>query len=170
MCYICSTNAGNNILRAHFGFLAYRNGVPLSRLINIAKKEVDRDVAADAAVGAKEVTAMALAEAASGTPSTMSPSLVGLVSRQFSPAGVIELITTVSVAFMFHRWTSVYVPKRCVWYHVLCYDTCYNRLVWCIIVSVDCASVYLVKDAVFLYMDSVLSGGKELLGCRSTVR
>lgn len=112
MCYICATNSGNNILRAHFGFLALRNGVPLSRLINIAKCEVDRDVAQDAAVGAKEVTAMALAEAASGTPSTMSPSLVGLVSRQYTPAGVIELITTVSLAFMFHRWTSVYVPKR----------------------------------------------------------
>lgn len=55
---------------------------------------------------------MALAEAASGTPSTMSPTLVGLLSRQYSPAGVIELVITVSMALMFHRWTSVYMPNQ----------------------------------------------------------
>ena len=55
---------------------------------------------------------MALAEAASGTPSTVSPVLVGLLMRQFSPAGVIELIVTVSLALMYHRWTAVYMPKE----------------------------------------------------------
>ncbi len=55
---------------------------------------------------------MALAEAASGTPSKVSPVLVGLLMRQYSPPGVIELIATVSLAFMFHRWTAVYVPTE----------------------------------------------------------
>lgn len=59
-----------------------------------------------------KVAAMALAEAASGTPSTMSPTLVGLLSRQYSPAGVIELVITVSMTLMFHRWTSVYMPNQ----------------------------------------------------------
>lgn len=112
MCYICATNAGNNILRAHYAFMAFRSGVPIRRLATIASNDADSDVAADKAVGAKEVAAMALAEAASGTPSTMSPTLIGLLMRQYSPAAVIELIITVSVAFMFHRWTSVYMPRE----------------------------------------------------------
>lgn len=58
------------------------------------------------------MAAMALAEAASGTPSSVSPVLVGLLMRQYSPPGVIELIATVSLAFMFHRWTAVYVPTE----------------------------------------------------------
>lgn len=92
--------------------MAFRNGVSIRRLATVAMSEVDADVAADRAVGAKEVAAMALAEAASGTPSTMSPTLVGLLSRQYKPAGVIELVITVSMALMFHRWTSVYMPKE----------------------------------------------------------
>lgn len=112
MCYICATNAGNNILRAHYAFMAFRSGVPIRRLATIASNDADSDVATDKAVAAKEVAAMALAEATSGTPSTMSPTLIGLLMRQYSPAGVIELIITVSVAFMFHRWTSVYMPRE----------------------------------------------------------
>lgn len=55
MCYMCATNAGNNILRAHYAFMAFRNGVSIRRLATVARSEVDSDVAADLAVGAKEV-------------------------------------------------------------------------------------------------------------------
>lgn len=112
MCYICATNAGNTILRAHFAFMAHRSGLPIRRLASVARSEAHHDVAVDVEIGAKEVSAMALAEGASGTPSTMSPMLVGLLMRQYAPPGVIELIITVSIALMFHRWTAVYMPRE----------------------------------------------------------
>lgn len=58
-----------------------------------------------------KVAAIALAEACSMTPSNMTPTLVDLLSRHYSPAGLVELVVTVSVAHMFHRWTSYYVPE-----------------------------------------------------------
>lgn len=63
-----------------------------------------------AGLGVKELAAITLAEAASYAPSNMTPTLVGLLSRQYTPAGIVELVTTVSVMHMIHRWTSVYVP------------------------------------------------------------
>eukprot|EP00752_Nemacystus_decipiens_P018246 g16374.t1 len=112
MCYICASNAGNTILRAHYAFLAHRNGMPVRHLANATNTASSGNVASDDTVEAKQVAAMALAEAASGTPSIVSPVLVGLLMRQYSPAGVIELIATVSLAFMFHRWTAIYMPKE----------------------------------------------------------
>ncbi|CAN0161166.1 unnamed protein product [Scytosiphon promiscuus] len=112
MCYICATNAGNNILRAHYAFLAHRNGMPIRQLAMATSTDGSSDVVNDETVAAKQVAAMALAEGSSGTPSTVSDVLVRLLMRQYSPAGVIELVATVSLAFMFHRWTAVYVPKE----------------------------------------------------------
>eukprot|EP00903_Cladosiphon_okamuranus_P005778 g5726.t1 len=112
MSYICATNAGNTILRAHYAFMAHRNGMPIIQLVNATSTESSDSVAADDTIGAKQVAAMALAEASSGTPSIVSPVLVGLLMRQFTPAGIIELIATVSLAFMFHRWTAIYMPKE----------------------------------------------------------
>lgn len=61
-------------------------------------------------VSVHQVAAITLAEATSFTPSTMTPTLAGLLTRQYTPSGVIELLITVSVTFMYHRWTAVYVP------------------------------------------------------------
>lgn len=47
----------------------------------------------------------------SWTPTRMSATLAGLISRLFSPPAVIELLITVSVEFAIHRWTSVYIPR-----------------------------------------------------------
>ncbi|CAM9733107.1 unnamed protein product, partial [Choristocarpus tenellus] len=112
MCYISATNAGNNILRAHFAFMAYRAGVSISRLVEITRG------AGDASVGStsgepddKEEMAMAMAQAASyDANSLLSPELVSVISWLYSPAAVIELVTTISLQSAFHRWTSVYVP------------------------------------------------------------
>ncbi|CBJ25934.1 probable fusion protein [Ectocarpus siliculosus] len=112
MCYICATNAGNTILRAHYAFMAHRNGMPIRQLATATNTDSSEAVAADDTIDAKQVAAMALAEACSGTPSTVSPVLVGLLMRQYSPAGVIELIATVSLAFMYHRWTAIYMPRE----------------------------------------------------------
>lgn len=48
----------------------------------------------------------------SWTPTRMTSTLAGLISRLYSPPAVIELLITLSVNFAFHRWTSVYVPRR----------------------------------------------------------
>lgn len=48
----------------------------------------------------------------SWTPTRMTSTLAGLISRLFSPPAVIELLITVSVEFAIHRWTSVYAPRK----------------------------------------------------------
>lgn len=48
----------------------------------------------------------------SWTPTRMTATLAGLISRLYSPPAVIELLITVSVEFAIHRWTSVYVPRK----------------------------------------------------------
>ena len=55
MCYICATNAGNTILRAHYAFMAHRNGMPISQLVNATSTEASGNVAADESVDAKQV-------------------------------------------------------------------------------------------------------------------
>lgn len=50
----------------------------------------------------------------SWTPTRMTATLAGLISRLYSPPAVIELLITLAVHFSFHRWTSVYVPRRWV--------------------------------------------------------
>ncbi|CAM9992031.1 unnamed protein product [Choristocarpus tenellus] len=110
MCYICATNAGNNILRAHFAFMACRGGVPITRLIEITRRA--RNTVIDkSSSDNQESIAMALAHATSyDSKSVLAPELVYIISGRYSPAGVIELLTTVSLECALHRWTSVYVP------------------------------------------------------------
>ncbi|CAM9096241.1 unnamed protein product [Ectocarpus sp. 6 AP-2014] len=107
MAYQCATNAENNVLRAHFAFMAMRSGVTLSRLIQVTDL-----TSTGGGENAAEDAAMAFAQAASWTPTRMTAALAGLISRLFSPPAVIELLITVSVEFAIHRWTSVYVPRR----------------------------------------------------------
>lgn len=108
MCFLSMTNSGNNILRAHSAFLANRFGVPVERLVSLAKND-----GTDSSTGsAKEIAAIALAQATSYAPSRMTPILVGLLSRQYSPAGLIELLSTVSVLHLINVWTSFYVPTE----------------------------------------------------------
>eukprot|EP00903_Cladosiphon_okamuranus_P012381 g11604.t1 len=121
MCYICATHADNTILRAHYAFMASRSGVSIAKLKQVAAVDGGGggggggggdDVAGDeeSGVGAKLLAAVDLARAARTTPSTVSPALVRRIMRLYSPPGVIELLATVSLANMYHRWTSVYVP------------------------------------------------------------
>lgn len=55
MCYICATNAGNTILRAHYAFMAHRNGMPIRQLATATNTESSEDVAADDTIDAKQV-------------------------------------------------------------------------------------------------------------------
>ena len=57
-----------------------------------------------------QAAAVEFARAASASPSSVSAAMVKKLVRLYSPPGVIELLTTVSLATMYHRWTSVYVP------------------------------------------------------------
>lgn len=57
-----------------------------------------------------QAAAMEFARAASAAPSSVSPALVQKLMRLYSPPGVVELLTTVSLVTMYHRWTSVYIP------------------------------------------------------------
>eukprot|EP00904_Undaria_pinnatifida_P006693 jgi/Undpi1/3153/HiC_scaffold_15.g06527.m1 len=107
MIYQCAINGGNTILRAHYAFLAMRSGVSLERLVQIAD-----ETSTGGGASAAEDAAMAFAQAASWTPTRMTATLAGLISRLYSPPAVIELLITLSVHFSFHRWTSVYVPRR----------------------------------------------------------
>lgn len=107
MCYLLATNSGNTILRAHFAFIAVRSGVFVTRLADLTDSESD-----DIGTTAKEVAAIALAQATSFTPSHMTPTLVGLLSRQYSPAGIVELVTTTAVFHMFNLWTTMYPPTK----------------------------------------------------------
>lgn len=50
MGYIVATNVSNTILRAHFAFMAFRNGVSMQRLINATNGE-----SLDDTLSAKEV-------------------------------------------------------------------------------------------------------------------
>lgn len=59
MCFQCSTNAGNTVLRAHYAYLAMRNGVSLERLMQISD-----ETSTGGGESAAEDAAMALAQAA----------------------------------------------------------------------------------------------------------
>lgn len=59
MCYQCATNAGNTILRAHYAMMAWRNGVSIDRLVQIAD-----ETSTGGGASAAEDAAMALAQAA----------------------------------------------------------------------------------------------------------
>ncbi|CAM9566090.1 unnamed protein product [Pylaiella littoralis] len=106
MAYQCATNAENTILRAHFAYMAMRSGVTLERLVQVTDL-----TSTGGGASAAEDAAIAFAQAASWTPTRMSATLAGLISRLFSPPAVIELLITVSVEFAIHRWTSVYIPR-----------------------------------------------------------
>ncbi|CAM9460800.1 unnamed protein product [Pylaiella littoralis] len=116
MGYICATFAGNTILRAHFAFMVHSHGTPISDLVAITAREASvGDVTIDSedrGTAAKLAAALALARAASATPSTVTPELVTQIMWLYKPAGVIELITTVSLVTMFLRWTAVYKPEQ----------------------------------------------------------
>lgn len=56
MCYLCATNAGNIVLRAHYAFMAHRSGVAIQRLVDIGRREVVAD-----GVSAREVSREACA-------------------------------------------------------------------------------------------------------------
>lgn len=55
MCYICATNSGNTILRAHYAFLAHRNGMPIRQLVMATSTNGSGEVATDESVAAKQV-------------------------------------------------------------------------------------------------------------------
>lgn len=59
MCYQCATNAENNVLRAHFAFMAMRNGVSLERL-----QQVTDVTSTGGGASAAEDAAIAFAQAA----------------------------------------------------------------------------------------------------------
>lgn len=105
MCYLCATNAKNTILRAHFAFMAYRSGISIQRLVHIVESAGEDDNYLQ-----KDEAAFMLAQATSFTPSKMTSTLVRYITNQYSPAGVLELVITVSLVSMLHRWTAVYVP------------------------------------------------------------
>ncbi|CAM9843253.1 unnamed protein product [Ectocarpus sp. 6 AP-2014] len=102
------TSADNTILRAHFAFMAHWNGVSVSDLANATAEGGDTDGGEDL----KKAAALSMARACGGTPGPMPRELVALLMRQYTPAGVIELVNTLSLVSMLQRWTSIYMPKQ----------------------------------------------------------
>lgn len=60
----------------------------------------------------RQAAALSMARACGGTPGPMPRELVALLMRQYTPAGVIELVNTLSLVSMLQRWTSIYMPKQ----------------------------------------------------------
>ncbi|CAB1103822.1 unnamed protein product [Ectocarpus sp. CCAP 1310/34] len=108
MGYMLATSADNTILRAHFAFMAHRNGVSVSNLASATAEGGDTDGGEDL----KKAAALSMARACGGTPGPLPRELVALLMRQYTPAGVIELVNTLSLVSMLQRWTSIYMPKQ----------------------------------------------------------
>jgi alkylhydroperoxidase family enzyme len=103
MAWVHARTAGNHVLAAHFAFTAHRSGASVGDLVDALVPPPAPRVSAKA-------SALALAHATAGTSGVVPADVIDALTTNLSPAGVVELLSVLSIVCAMQRYTATFVP------------------------------------------------------------
>jgi alkylhydroperoxidase family enzyme len=101
--WISARAAGNDVLAAHFAFMAVRAGADVDRLAAAL-------VRPDSPGASAEAAALALAHETTAAGGTVSAGIIDALVQHHSPASIIELLVVLSSACALQRYVATFPP------------------------------------------------------------